>query len=66
MMRFVVGFVLGMGGAVLLISVIGITGQRVSRWITDPEQERNRQRAERMAIRRDMDLHPVEKGEHYR
>lgn len=34
-----------------------------SRWLDNPERERNRQRAERMAIRRDMDLHPAEKGE---
>lgn len=59
----IVGVVLGMGGSVLLISVIGILRKPVERWIDKPERERNRQHAERSAIRRDMDLHPVERGD---
>jgi hypothetical protein len=51
--------------------VIGLTigksftmlGEWLDRAIEDRSDRISRQRAERSAIRRDMDLHPVEKGE---
>lgn len=47
-------------------SITNILSPYLWNWIDRRQHDRNRQRAERLAIRRDMDLHPAEKGEHYR